>query len=284
MVHMRETRAAAAEIKFLIKPSLAPRILDWARTHLEADSHGTGPFGDEYDICSLYFDTSDHDVFRRRSSFGRAKYRVRRYGASDVVFLERKLRKPGLLIKRRTIAPLAALDQLQAEDVPAGWGGEWFHRRLQVRRLQPVCEVAYHRTARTIETDDGPARMTLDRDLRVAAVSEPRFGSDEAVSFLEDQLILELKYRIRLPAIFRRLVEEFALETATASKYRLSMTTLGFAPERNDRAIVTALNACEINREQERVSAAPAFAPQALRRVRRSLGGGGNEPRARSGA
>src|SRR5688500_6257223 len=105
MVHMRETRAAAAEIKFLIKPSLAPRILDWARTDLEADSHGTGPFGDEYDISSLYFDTSDHDVFRRRSSFGRAKYRVRRYGASDVVFLERKLRKPGLLIKRRTIAP-----------------------------------------------------------------------------------------------------------------------------------------------------------------------------------
>jgi hypothetical protein len=245
MVHTRETRAAAAEIKFLISPTLAPRLLDWARTHLEADSHGTGPFGDEYDISSLYFDTSHYDVFRRRSSFGRAKYRIRRYGASDVVFLERKLRKPGLLIKRRTMAPLAALDLLQAEDGPAGWGGEWFRRRLQVRRLQPVCEVAYHRTARTIETDEGLARMTLDRNLRVAAATEARFGSDGAVSFLEDQLVLELKYRTRLPAIFRGLVEGFALETATASKYRLSMTTLGHAPETSDRAVMPALSACE---------------------------------------
>jgi hypothetical protein len=245
MVHTRETRAAAAEIKFLIEPSLAPRILDWARTHLEADSHGTGPFGDEYDISSLYFDTSDFDVFRRRDSFGRAKYRVRRYGAGDLVFLERKLRKPGLLIKRRTVAPLAALERLRVPEVPAAWGGAWFHRRLQVRRLRPVCEVAYHRTARTIETDDGVARTTLDRDLRVAPVVDVRFGAADPVPFLEGQMVLELKYRSRLPAIFRRLVEQFALQTATASKYRLSMMTLGHAPAASDRALVTAQTVCE---------------------------------------
>jgi hypothetical protein len=245
MVHTRETRAAAAEIKFLLEPSLAPRILDWARTCLEADLHGTGPFGDEYDISSLYFDTSHFDVFRRRNSFGRAKYRVRRYGDGDVVFLERKLRKPGLLIKRRTVAPLAALEHLRAPDVPAAWGGAWFHKRLQVRRLRPVCEVAYHRTARTIETDDGVARMTLDRDLRVAPVADVRFGAADQLPFFEGQLVLELKYRSRLPAIFRRLVEQFVLRTATASKYRLSMTTLGHAPERNDRAVMPALSACE---------------------------------------
>ena len=37
-------------------------------------------------------------------------------------------------------------------------------------------------------------------------------------------MILELKYRHHLPAIFKRLVEEFALEPQRASKYRLGMT------------------------------------------------------------
>ena len=65
-----------------------------------------GPHGDEYRITSLYFDTAAFDVLHARGSFGRSKYRVRRYGASEVVYLERKLRKPGLLHKRRTPTPL----------------------------------------------------------------------------------------------------------------------------------------------------------------------------------
>jgi hypothetical protein len=36
-----------------------------------------------------------------------------------------------------------------------------------------------------------------------------------------------LKYRYRVPAIFKRLVEEFSLEPQRASKYRLGMTALG---------------------------------------------------------
>ena len=37
------------------------------------------------------------------------------------------------------------------------------------------------------------------------------------------RLILELKYRGAPPAIFRQLVEEFALTPQTASKYRLGV-------------------------------------------------------------
>ena len=45
--------------------------------------------------------------------------------------------------------------------------------------------------------------------------------------FLEGRLVLELKYHARVPALFRRLIEEFALEPETASKYRLGMATTG---------------------------------------------------------
>ena len=229
MVHTRETRASASEIKFVIAPALAPAIRVWAREHLRADPHGAGPFEDEYETASLYFDTAALDVFHRRGSYGRAKYRVRRYGASDVVFLERKLRKPGLLIKRRTIASLDSLRLLQAPDPKPGWDGEWFHRRLQLRRLSPSCQVSYHRMARVLSCPDGIARLTLDSALRAAPIENAAFSHD-GIPFLENGLILELKYHRYLPALFRRLVEEFSLEIGTASKYRLAMAALGHAP------------------------------------------------------
>jgi len=229
MVQTRETRASACEIKFLVDPDDAPRILAWARAELQPDPYGAGPFGDEYETTSLYFDTDDLDVFHRRGSFGRAKYRIRRYGGSDIVFLERKLRKPGILVKRRTADVIDALARLETAEGDPGWRGEWFRRRLLARRLRPVCQVSYHRAARVIVCTDGLARLTLDGGLRAVSIDAPAFAGGAGVPVLEDRMILELKYCVRVPAIFRRLVEAFALEPQAASKYRLSMAALGHA-------------------------------------------------------
>ena len=90
---------------------MAVKIRHWARTHLDPDAHGLGPFGDEYRTTSVYFDTDAFDVFHRRGSFGRSKYRIRRYGDEETVFLERKMRQPAVLAKRRTSLSLAALSR-----------------------------------------------------------------------------------------------------------------------------------------------------------------------------
>ena len=227
MVDTRETRASACEIKFVIDGTLAPAVRDWARTNLQPDPHGAGAFGDEYRISTLYFDTRRFDVFHRHQSFGRAKYRVRRYGDSDAVFLERKLRKPGLLIKRRTRDGLDALDRLGGLTTDPDWVGHWFHRRLLARHLRPVCQITYHRTARIASTAEGLARLTLDADLRALPIDEPRFDANRGDEVLDGRLVLELKYHARVPAIFRRLIEDFALEPETASKYRLGMAAAG---------------------------------------------------------
>ena len=71
--------------------------------------------------------------------------------------------------------------------------------------------------------------MTLDHDVRVSPVSTPRFSNGDGLIVLPGQMILELKYRQHPPAIFKRLVEEFALEATRASKYRLGMTALAGA-------------------------------------------------------
>src|SRR5688572_14222583 len=140
--------AGASEIKFLVDPETAERVRAWARQHLEADPHGAGPSGDIYSTTTLYLDTPDLDVFHRRGSNGRAKYRIRRYD-NGVVFFERKLRTAARLAKRRT--------QVTVDDVPRlatetdGWPAAWFQRRIRARRLSPTCQVRYIRMARGIE-------------------------------------------------------------------------------------------------------------------------------------
>ena len=227
MSHSREIRPHAFEIKFVVPADLGVRIQRWARTHLNPDPHGSGPFGDEYRTASVYFDNDKLDVFHRRGSYGRSKYRIRRYGDEGLVFLERKMRQPAVLAKRRTHTPIAHLDWLTRGDLDEAWDGQWFHRRLLARQLAPACQVTYARTARSVGRDGENVRLTLDSELAVLPVDGIRFASGEGIPLLDDRMILELKYRGALPAIFRRLVEEFALTPQAASKYRLGRAALG---------------------------------------------------------
>ncbi len=229
MAHSRETRARASEIKFLVEPATAADIRSWARANLTPDPHGGGSFGDEYETASIYFDTQELDVLGRHGSYGRAKYRIRRYSQGDVVFLERKLRRPRIVAKRRTqvgISDLERLDGRRDDD----WVGAWFRRRLEARSLKPACQISYHRTARGVLDDGGPARLTLDDSIRAHSVTGIRFSDDPGTPIAETRLVLELKYRDVLPALFKRLVAEFRLETQPASKYRFGMAALGRVP------------------------------------------------------
>ena len=224
--HTREARGLASEIKFVVDPDMGHEIRRWARAHLEPDQHGTGSFGDEYQTSTLYFDTPTLHVLRRRGSYGRAKYRVRRYGTGDVVFLERKLRRPRLLVKRRT---KVSIDELaRVTSATADWGGSWFGKRLAARGLVPVCQVRYTRTARGTLTDGRVARLTIDDATSATAIDGASFTDAVGIPFLDRQLIVEVKFRASLPAVFTRLIEEFRVVPRAASKYRLSMAALGF--------------------------------------------------------
>jgi hypothetical protein len=224
MAHSRDVRTHASEVKFVVSSDLAAGIRRWARTHLDPDPHGSGPHQDEYRTTSVYFDTSDFDVFHRRGSFGRSKYRIRRYDDEAFVFLERKMRQPSVLAKRRTHAPIVQLDRLTTPETSVEWAGHWFHRRLLARQLQPVCQVSYRRTARVLAHDGEIVRLTLDANLSAQPTARIAFENKAGVPFMNDHAILELKFRGMLPATFKRLVEDFALNPQAASKYRLGLT------------------------------------------------------------
>ena len=91
----------ATELKFALNTEMAAAVREWARTELIPDPHAADAEGDGYRTTSLYFDTEDLDVFFRRESNGRAKFRIRRYNDGPVLFVERKLKRAGLVTKRR---------------------------------------------------------------------------------------------------------------------------------------------------------------------------------------
>jgi hypothetical protein len=228
---IRETRPTARELKFLVPIATADRIVAWSRGRLSHDPHGTGPFRDEYRTTSLYFDTSALDVYYRKGSFGRSKYRIRRYDAAPIAYLERKLRTQGVLTKRRTPVTLDALQQLATVGSDRSWPGFWFQQRIGMRHLRPTCQITYQRIARLVTTFDGPARLTVDRAVLARPALADQFVPDAAdgTKVLNGDAIVELKFLGQPPAMFRELVEIFAIESFTISKYRLSIEALARA-------------------------------------------------------
>lgn len=203
-------------------------LIAWARANLAPDGHGAGAHRDVYSTTSLYFETPAFDVYQRRGSFGRAKYRVRRYGDSDVVFLERKFRTSQLLAKRRTTVPLTDLERIGAPHPDPAWQGYWFYRRLNARKLRPLIQLSYDRVARVGSSDHGPFRMTVDCNLHVLPMPAHTFLLGVGMPILTDKCIVELKYCQQLPAIFKSLVEDLNLELQKVSKFRVGLRSLDY--------------------------------------------------------
>jgi len=225
----RENRESACELKFMVPRHTAAQIREWARNHLLPDGYGSGPAKDQYQITSIYFDTANFDVFHRNGSFARGKYRVRRYGSSGVVFLERKLRTKECLTKRRTSILLSDLERLESPATGEEWPGRWFARRLAARQIRPVCQVGYERTARAAMTQLGPVRLTIDEALRATGVSSVQFSSVPGTAILPDYAIVEMKFTVTMPTMFKLVIEEFALNPIRFSKYRFSAGALELA-------------------------------------------------------
>jgi hypothetical protein len=245
-LNQRENREFASEIKFLVPQFIGEQILEWARRQLSPDPHATDGVKDSYQITSIYFDTEQFDVFARKGSFGRTKYRIRRYGPSQIAFLERKLKTRGLVTKRRAAVELDELIRLREPESEPGWPGFWFHQRLLARRLRPVCQIGYRRTARVSMTTYGLIRLTIDHDIQARPTQDLAFDDiTPTTQLIDDQVIVEMKFCVALPAAFKEVVERFVLNPKRISKYRLAAVALGFVSEPAVETAQTAPNPLE---------------------------------------
>lgn len=228
----------ATELKFALNTETAAAVREWARIELVPDPHAADADGDGYRTTSLYFDTEDLDVFFRHKSNARAKFRIRRYNNDPVLFVERKLKRTGLVTKRRTEIPLDEVSRVL--DADADWPGRWFSRRLSHRQLRPVCQIEYRRTARLGLSSTGPLRLTIDRQIIATPINTVAFTSHAGVEVLPGREVLELKYRVHVPPLFKRLIEKFNLEPRAISKYRMGVAALGLAGDSAEEMFVNA--------------------------------------------
>jgi hypothetical protein len=219
----REIRDSASEIKFSVSLEQAEAIRHHVRGLLAPDPWAAGPSADQYQVTTIYFDTGEFDVYGRRRSFRRAKYRIRRYGHSEAAFLERKLRTDQALVKRRTMVRTHDLPLLTGGTPDRSWPGWWFQQRLIMRKLQPACQLRYERTARVGMGDFGPIRLTIDEGLAALATKAVEFTTMESAGRVSVDAIVEMKFRGPVPAVFKQIVEAFALKPARISKYRLGI-------------------------------------------------------------
>jgi hypothetical protein len=227
---MRENRGRASELKFTVTIDVAAQILEWARERMEPDPYASGD-NDAYRITTIYLDTEEFDVYKRRGSYARSKYRVRRYGESNVVFLERKLRTEQVS-KRRSVVDIGDISKLHDVEMHKGWPGHWFHRRIANRGLNPVCQISYLRSALVAPSDNGPIRLTVDSD--ITGIPNDKFHFDsgkKGVLLTTDYRVVELKFLREVPALFSMLLNDFQLQRSTHSKYRRVATLLGLAPD-----------------------------------------------------
>lgn len=219
-------REFASEMKFLVDTTTAAQIRAWSRARLAADPNASGDCGDTYRVTSIYYDTPDLAIFHRRGWFRHSKFRIRRYGGG-VIFLERKLKIAGRVAKHRSA--LAPRELVEIASLPEH--ARWFAQKTAARRLRPVCQVDYHRTARVSLLPSGPIRLTLDEAVCAIRSDEPSFHDGAEGARVTDRVILELKFRRELPVLFRELVGRFTLNPLTFSKYRTAVQALGLAPD-----------------------------------------------------
>jgi hypothetical protein len=216
----------AFELKFHLSLTQALDVEEWARGCLQPDSHGDeGSYG----ITSVYCDTQHLDVFHRSPGYRRSKYRLRRYGETSEVYLERKKRWGDRVKKTRSRIQNDDLTLIADGSAPEDWPGNWFLERVASRGLAPACSVTYRRTAFLGMAGESPVRLTLDRDLLGAPANGWAARQCSGLPLFPGGALLEMKFHVHLPELFRTLLLRLPLMQGRVSKYRRCVEVCGLA-------------------------------------------------------
>jgi hypothetical protein len=221
---------AAFEIKFLLTEKQAQEVQTRLSGRLALDSHADPALGGAYRTTSLYTETPDFAVFRRVGEYGTSKFRVRRYGSSGPVFLERKDKDGDRVHKARISASAADLADLSVGRTTAQGLSGWFRDEIARRQLAPICRISYDRVAYLGTAESGAVRATFDRRVRGETTTQwDVVPVGEATELLPGLVICEFKYRLALPHLFKEIIATLGLQSTPCSKYRRFIASTGIA-------------------------------------------------------
>ena len=221
------------ELKLVLHADTAQRVRTWVAERLQPDPFAGGE--GSYGVHSLYCDNAALDVYHRRSGDGGTKYRVRRYGSEDVVWLERKRRKGTAVAKQRVPVPLLGLPDLLQQTESRGFVGE-FLAALHQHSYSPRLHIAYTRSA---WVGEGDVRLTMDSALEASVIARGATTGAAAGASLFDapqhrvsitaDVVLELKYSGERPVLFAELLRRLAQNCGSFSKYAHGVEVSGLS-------------------------------------------------------
>lgn len=225
------TRFRRYELKLVLDRTEAERVRAWASTRLDADRFSPG--GAPYLVHSLYLDTQALDIYNRTWDEDGTKYRIRRYGDEQVVWLERKRRKGILVRKRRARWSLDRLPEILSEDRRLDGWEEKFRDRIRGSRLGARLLISYPRSAWTFGKN---GRLTLDWGVEARRPAGDRpFDLAGPAAIATTGVVLELKYDDERPPVFDEVLEFLGREAGSFSKYSHGVEASGMAVARRAR-------------------------------------------------
>jgi hypothetical protein len=223
--HAAPEKFLRTELKVLVDAAQAAGIAAWADANLVRDVHA-GVDG-AYRIHTLYLDTQRLDIYNRAGDSDGTKYRIRRYGSEDLVWLECKRRRCSSVSKRRVPWPLDRLQEfLDGRGRPEGWA-ETFQDTIRLRNYLPRLLVTYPRRA---WKEGAHARLTLDWKI-AARIPRGRelFGMEGTAVPVSQDLVVELKFDDVCPSGFQELLRRLGRDPASFSKYGRGVEAVGLA-------------------------------------------------------
>ena len=214
-----KVRSEAKEVKFVVPDSIAAELEGRIGELFSRDPHCVN--GGGYSLASIYCDSPNWDVYYRRGRYRYCKYRIRRYGETDVAHLERKVKKGYQVRKKRCELSLELLPELAQANCGIGVVACKYRSHLKRQAMRPVCLIHYDLTAYFGAVDSMPVRMTFDRSVRGQAWQKWVFETEGSGDLLLPGFVIcEFKFRGSMPSLLRELVHQFSVTPMGISKYR----------------------------------------------------------------
>lgn len=238
------------EFKYLLRPELAERVVDFLTSYLEMDKYCRANDTNAYTVRSIYFDSPDFECFHEKlgGQKYREKFRIRTYNHSDSapLLLENKVKNGLSYVKDKVTLNDDALKAIKNLDYDGLSDVDVMHKNGRIldrlffhiyrKAYSPVALVTYDREAYVYPGQD-TIRVTLDRNLRARIFPslDQIYEEERLENLLYNWIILEVKFSNVLPRWMRRLNTLFHLRRQACSKYCTSVAHfLGEIPNFKD--------------------------------------------------
>ncbi|MCB0635462.1 MAG: polyphosphate polymerase domain-containing protein [Lewinella sp.] len=240
------------EHKFFVPIYQLDKLRHYLLPFMEPDPFAVS-HGGAYTVRSIYFDTPAMQCYFDKVAGikRRNKVRLRGYncdGETGTVFFEIKKKVDDPLFKNRFALPYreakkvlsgAPLEHCLGPGKADGKSADNVRRfmyHVYARQMHPVVTVIYDREPFQPILDDGDNRLriTLDKHLRVAAYPslDQLYEERDVRAVRPNFFIMEIKFNQYFPSWMKPVIQAFGLRKGPASKYAMSIETLGLGQAR----------------------------------------------------